>query len=106
MAVLIQTETVFRITNDTCPNEAGLKALAGCPDADADGLANAQDACPNEAGPVANNGCPWKDTDGDGVLDKDDNCPTEAGTVANNGCPEVMVFPSEEDHSSNLINIC
>ena len=80
---------------DNCPNEAGLKALAGCPDSDSDGVANAQDTCPNEAGPVANGGCPWKDGDSDGVLDKDDNCPTEAGTVANNGCPEV-VLPTED----------
>ncbi len=71
-----------------------LKSLAGCPDADGDGVADADDKCPNEAGPAANNGCPWPDTDGDGILDKDDKCPNEAGTVANNGCPEVK--PTEE----------
>ena len=65
-----------------------MAALNGCPDADNDGVANAQDNCPNEAGDAANGGCPWPDTDGDSVLDKDDECPNEAGTVANNGCPE------------------
>ncbi|MGC1631923.1 MAG: OmpA family protein, partial [Gelidibacter sp.] len=73
---------------DDCPEVPGLKALKGCPDADADGVADHLDECPNEAGPAANKGCPWKDTDGDGVLDKDDKCPDVAGTVANNGCPE------------------
>ncbi len=64
--------------------------MNGCPDADGDGITDADDACPNEAGPRANKGCPWPDTDGDGVLDKDDDCPTVVGTVANKGCPEVI----------------
>jgi outer membrane protein OmpA-like peptidoglycan-associated protein len=80
--------------DDNCPNTAGLKSLAGCPDADGDGVADGDDNCPNEAGPAANNGCPWPDTDGDGILDKDDKCPNEAGVAANNGCPEVK--PTEE----------
>ena len=65
--------------------------MNGCPDADGDGITDADDACPNEAGPAANNGCPYEDRDGDGVLDKDDQCPDVPGTVANNGCPEVTV---------------
>ena len=78
---------------DSCPSEAGVAALNGCPDSDNDGVANADDKCPNEAGDAANGGCPWPDTDGDSVLDKDDECPNEAGTVANNGCPEA---PNED----------
>ena len=67
MVLLIKMITVLTV--------AGLTALAGCPDADGDGVADGNDNCPNEAGPAANNGCPWPDTDGDGVLDKDDQCP-------------------------------
>jgi OOP family OmpA-OmpF porin len=62
--------------------------MNGCPDADADGVTDADDACSDQAGPEANKGCPWPDGDNDGVLDKDDDCPTVIGTVANKGCPE------------------
>lgn len=72
--------------DDTCPNEAGLAALAGCPDADADGVADKDDTCPDEAGLANLGGCP--DADGDGIADKDDTCPNEAGLAALDGCPD------------------
>lgn len=101
---------------DSCPDDAGLKSLNGCPDNDLDGIANAQDACPDEFGSKDLNGCPDRDgdgiidaqdacpdekgskmmkgcpdTDGDGISDKDDKCPTVKGVKENNGCPPVVV---------------
>lgn len=72
---------------DQCPDEKGLVALSGCPDADADGIADKEDRCPQNAGSVANKGCP--DTDMDGVVDIDDQCAnTKAGyKVSATGCP-------------------
>lgn len=70
---------------DTCPNEAGLAALDGCPDADGDGIADKDDVCPNEAGLTDLDGCP--DADGDGITDADDTCPNEAGIPSLDGCP-------------------
>ena len=75
--------------DDACPQVAGLATLKGCPDADKDGIADKDDKCPSVAGPKENAGCPWPDTDGDSVLDKDDACPTVAGPASNKGCPEV-----------------
>lgn len=72
--------------DDTCPNEAGLATLGGCPDADGDGVADMDDACPNEAGVAALDGCP--DADGDGIADMDDACPNDAGLPALDGCPD------------------
>lgn len=74
--------------DDLCPTVAGLAALSGCPDADGDGVTDADDECPNEAGPASNNGCPLPDSDNDGVLDRDDDCPDEPGLPEFNGCPE------------------
>ncbi|MCB0656421.1 MAG: OmpA family protein [Saprospiraceae bacterium] len=70
---------------DLCPQEAGLKAFAGCPDTDGDGIEDSRDECPSIAGLKIMNGCP--DSDGDGISDKDDECPNLAGIAANNGCP-------------------
>jgi len=72
--------------DDECPNEAGLAALDGCPDSDGDGIADKDDTCPNEAGVAELGGCP--DSDGDGIADQDDACPMEAGVAALDGCPE------------------
>ena len=60
--------------DDACPDDAGLKVLKGCPDTDGDGVADKDDKCP-QLKEKKNAGCPWPDTDGDGVLDKDDKCP-------------------------------
>jgi OOP family OmpA-OmpF porin len=60
-------------------------ALNGCPDSDADGIADVNDTCPELAGTLAGNGCP-DDTDGDGIYDTVDNCPTVKGNL--NGCPD------------------
>ncbi|MEM9722686.1 MAG: OmpA family protein [Bacteroidota bacterium] len=73
---------------DTCPKEAGVIALNGCPDIDGDGIADAQDNCPTEAGVASLMGCPEPDADADGVIDKNDECPEEAGVVRLNGCPD------------------
>jgi outer membrane protein OmpA-like peptidoglycan-associated protein len=71
---------------DQCPDQAGPKALNGCPDRDGDGIADKDDQCPDQAGPLALHGCP--DRDGDGVADKDDQCPDQAGLIAIHGCPD------------------
>jgi outer membrane protein OmpA-like peptidoglycan-associated protein len=72
---------------DNCPDEAGVKALGGCPDRDSDGVADKMDACPDLAGPVNKQGCP--DSDGDGVTDNVDKCPTVPGVASMKGCPEI-----------------
>lgn len=69
---------------DACPNTAGLKEYQGCPDSDGDGVVDKNDACPTVKGTL--NGCP--DTDGDGIADNNDNCPEVAGAAATNGCPD------------------
>jgi len=60
---------------DACPNVAGLKDLQGCPDTDGDGVTDKNDACPTVKGLL--NGCP--DTDKDGIADNTDSCPDVAG---------------------------
>jgi outer membrane protein OmpA-like peptidoglycan-associated protein len=72
---------------DSCPDVAGLKVLAGCPDTDADGLADADDKCPDRAGPKDNGGCPDADKDGDTVVDRADRCPDQFGAPPE-GCPK------------------
>jgi outer membrane protein OmpA-like peptidoglycan-associated protein len=56
-------------------------------DADKDGFVDEQDSCPNEAGIAELKGCPAKDVDNDTVADHLDNCPSEAGPADNQGCP-------------------
>ncbi len=74
---------------DSCPDVAGLNSLNGCPDADNDGITDADDQCANTQSGVKVDakGCPM-DTDNDGVMDNIDRCPNEAGVVALNGCPD------------------
>ena len=76
--------------DDMCPNAKGTKANKGCPDTDGDGVVDKNDKCPTAAGPVANGGCAWPDTDGDSILDKDDKCPNVAGVASEGGCPEII----------------
>jgi len=65
----------------------------GCPDDDADGLANSRDACRTKAedglGPQQEDGCP--DADADGVRDDADLCPTQHEDQlppnTHDGCP-------------------
>ena len=73
--------------DDKCPDVAGIKELAGCPDRDGDGITDNDDACPDVKGLAQFKGCP--DTDGDGIPDNIDKCPDVFGIAANNGCPEV-----------------
>ncbi|MEK6806133.1 MAG: neutral/alkaline non-lysosomal ceramidase N-terminal domain-containing protein [Pseudomonadota bacterium] len=58
-------------------------------DDDNDTVLDGADNCPTQSGPASNNGCPLPDADGDGVPDANDTCPnTPAGTeVDANGCP-------------------
>ncbi len=72
---------------DSCPDEAGLATLGGCPDRDGDGVADKMDACPDLAGPVNQQGCP--DSDGDGIADNVDKCPNVAGVKEMKGCPAI-----------------
>jgi len=69
---------------DVCPELAGPKRLAGCPDRDGDGVPDQQDLCPDDAGLQSAQGCP--DRDSDGVPDQIDNCPDVPGTI--DGCPD------------------
>lgn len=87
---------------DECPNDAGLSALNGCPDADKDGVANTKDRCPDIAGSLDLKGCP--DVDKDGIADVDDKC---ANTVAGykvdaSGCP----IDSDNDGVANEADLC
>jgi MYXO-CTERM domain-containing protein len=53
------------------------------PDADGDGVADADDACPNEKGLSARGGCAAPpDDDGDGIANADDLCPKESSVGA------------------------
>lgn len=79
--------------DDNCPDEPGIAANNGCPEAadrDNDGIADADDRCPDVAGVAANNGCPEvADRDKDGIPDANDRCPDVAGVANNQGCPEI-----------------
>jgi PKD repeat protein len=83
--------------DDACPLIAG--NANGCPDADADGVADANDLCANTpTGETVNsNGCAESqlDDDNDGVTNNLDQCPnTPSGAVTNvYGC-EVFMLPS------------
>lgn len=78
---------------DNCPTEKG--NLNGCPDADLDGIADADDFCPLVAGSKNTKGCP--DSDSDGIADSMDDCPLVAGISNNKGCPEVLVAKGENE---------
>jgi hypothetical protein len=79
---------------DSCPYEAGIAELEGCPDTDddGDGIAYEFDRCPGAPEDVDgfedSDGCPEPDNDNDGVLDAADQCPLEPGPESNRGCPE------------------
>lgn len=77
---------------DACPNEPGSKNSQGCPDSDGDGFTDEIDECPLSMGKL--NGCP--DTDKDGVNDANDNCPNELGLVSNGGCPAMKTVADED----------
>ncbi|MFK8006239.1 MAG: DUF6089 family protein [Saprospiraceae bacterium] len=78
---------------DNCPTEKG--NLNGCPDADLDGIADADDFCPLVAGTKNTKGCP--DADLDGIADAMDDCPLVAGISNNKGCPEAEVLVAKGD---------
>ncbi|MEZ4360828.1 MAG: choice-of-anchor D domain-containing protein [Kofleriaceae bacterium] len=71
------------------------------PDADGDGVADADDQCPTEAedldGFGDTDGCPDPDNDFDGVLDGIDKCPSvgedKDGVEDDDGCPDL-----DDDH--------
>jgi hypothetical protein len=75
------------------------------PDADVDGIPDAEDQCPKEAGTLEKNGCPdERDTDGDGLVDGD-ACPEQPGARSENpkanGCPD-----GDNDHVADPIDAC
>ena len=73
--------------DDKCPAIAGFVNLLGCPDRDADGIADINDQCPELAGTAKYHGCPVPDNDGDGINDESDNCPSVKGFARYHGCP-------------------
>jgi outer membrane protein OmpA-like peptidoglycan-associated protein len=102
---------------DRCPEQAGTKALEGCPepttpelvgtpDRDHDGVPDNVDLCPDKPGPVQLDGCP--DRDGDQIPDISDKCPDKPGPPALEGCPppeeeEDVVLESERIKINNQI---
>jgi hypothetical protein len=87
---------------DSCPYEAGIAALEGCPDGDddQDGIPYGIDQCPSAPEDVDgfedSDGCPDPDNDNDGVLDEADQCPLQAGPASNRGCPLRSAPPPEQ----------
>lgn len=71
---------------DQCPNQAGYAMTRGCPDQDADDTADQDDACPDTPGKPLLQGCP--DQDNDNIADHEDDCPQIAGPAALKGCPD------------------
>ncbi len=95
--------------DDRCPDEAGNALAFGCPDTDEDGVPNGDDDCPTEKGSVANNGCPVPDDrDKDGVADEEDQCPDTPGILSLNGCPpnEPTTIDSDGDGVTNDRDEC
>jgi hypothetical protein len=86
---------------DECPDAAGVIGLAGCPDADADGVRDdGADACVGLAGTAETAGCP--DADGDKVRDDGaDACVDVAGTVDTAGCPDADGDKIRDDDGSD-----
>ena len=72
---------------DKCPQQVGVPPDGCPPDGDQDGIPDATDSCPTQAGPAPQGCPPPSDTDGDGVMDPVDECPSVAGTMKN-GCPD------------------
>jgi len=77
--------------DDKCPEAKGLLKYGGCPipDSDKDGINNEEDKCPDVAGFARYQGCPVPDRDNDGINDEEDKCPSVAGVASNFGCPEI-----------------
>jgi outer membrane protein OmpA-like peptidoglycan-associated protein len=90
--------------DDLCPREAGASTAKGCPDADADGVPDAQDSCPKQAGAQPARGCP--DADADGVPDAEDLCPGmkpgEKADPNKKGCP----LDSDADGVPDAEDLC
>ena len=85
------------VREDACPLDPGPRSMRGCPDADRDGVRDADDRCPTDPGLRERDGCPeLRDGDGDGFWDPDqykissdraDACPDQAGVEPYAGCP-------------------
>lgn len=86
---------------DNCPTEKG--NLNGCPDADLDGIADADDFCPFVAGGKNTKGCP--DSDADGIADIMDDCPLVAGISNNKGCPETLVAKGDNEPKTEVTDV-
>lgn len=74
--------------DDNCPDEHGFADNRGCPwpdDPDRDGIRGEADRCPLEFAPNSPRGC--RDFDDDGLDTAEDDCPRAAGPAANRGCP-------------------
>jgi len=74
--------------DDRCPQDFGFADNDGCPyqdDPDRDGFRGDADFCPNEFAPNTRRGC--RDFDDDGLDTAEDDCPEAAGPAANRGCP-------------------
>ena len=77
--------------DDKCPDVPGIAKYQGCPipDTDNDGVNDEEDKCIDVAGVARFQGCPIPDRDNDGVNDEEDRCPDVAGAPDNEGCPKL-----------------
>ncbi|MDB4965409.1 MAG: OmpA family protein [Myxococcales bacterium] len=89
---------------DLCPQTPGASTAKGCPDADRDGVPDAEDLCPQKSGVTTARGCP--DADADGVPDGEDLCPgARSGTKPDpdkKGCP----LDSDADGIPDAEDLC
>lgn len=85
---------------DKCPLVPGFLRYAGCPvpDSDGDGINDEEDSCRLTPGLLRYHGCPVPDTDQDGVNDEQDSCITVPGVRSNHGCPQINPELAERVH--------
>lgn len=78
------------------------------PDADKDGIADADDLCPEQAedkdGFEDDDGCPDADNDRDGVLDAADKCPQKPGLADDEGCPPATKLAERDGKRIKLMS--
>ncbi|MDC3959205.1 OmpA family protein [Polyangium jinanense] len=89
-------------------NGSGVDAAAA-PDADGDGVPDANDVCPDRAGDAtptaARPGCP-PDRDGDAIADADDVCPDEPGVASADPARFGCALDTDGDGIADAVDAC